>query len=84
MRRNIDLILTTHNVTVLNGLGKQEILGVSVVYRDAKTLASKIIPFVDIKNQAGLLASGGVGDAVESEKLLESIKNEVSNKPFSF
>ncbi len=83
-RRNIDLILTTHNVTVLNGLGKQEILGVSVVYRDPKTLASKIIPFVDIKNQAGLLASGGLGDAVESEKLIESIKNWASNKPFSF
>ena len=83
-KRSIDLILTTHNVTVLNGLGKQEILGVSVVYRDPKTLASKIIPFVDVKNQAGLLASGGLGDAVESEKLLESIKNEASNQPFSF
>ena len=83
-RRNIDLILTTHNATVLNGLGKQEILGVSVVYRDAKTLASKIIPFVDIENQAGLLASGGLGDAVESEKLIAAIKNEVPNKPFSF
>lgn len=83
-RRNIDLILTTHNVTVLNGLGKQEILGVSVVYRDAKTLASKIIPFVDIKNQAGLLASGGLGDALESEKLIESIKNKASREPFAF
>lgn len=83
-KRNIDLILTTHNVTVLNGLGKQEILGVSVVYRDAETLASKIIPFVDIKNQAGLLASGGLGDAMESEKLIESIKNIAPNEPFSF
>ena len=55
-----------------------------MVYRDPKTLASKIIPFVDIKNQAGLLASGGLGDAVESEKLIESIKNWASNKPFSF
>lgn len=83
-RRNIDLVLTTHNVTVLNGLSKQEILGVSVVYRDAKTLASKIVPFVDIKHQAGLLASGGLGDALESEKLIECIKNETPNEPFSF
>lgn len=83
-RRNIDLVLTTHNATVLNGLGKQEILGVSVVYRDAKTFASKIIPFVDINNQAGILASGGLGDAVESEKLIESIKNGASSEPFSF
>lgn len=83
-KRNVDLILTTHNVTVLNGLDKQEILGVSVVYRDAASLASKIIPFVDIKNQAGLLASGGLGDALESEKLIKSIKNRASNEPFAF
>lgn len=83
-RRNIDLIMTTHNVTVLNGLNKQGILGVSVVYRDSETLASKIIPYVDIRNQEGLLASGGLGDALESEKLVAYIKTKASNKPFEF
>lgn len=83
-RRKIDLIMTTHNVTVLNGLKKQGILGVSVVYRDPETLASKIIPFVEVRNQAGLLASGGLGDAFESEKLIESIKTKTPNKPFEF
>lgn len=83
-RRSIDLVLTTHNATVLNGLGKQGILGVSVMYRDPKTFASKIIPFVEIKNQAGLLAAGGLGDAVESEKLIELIKNGMLSEPFSF
>lgn len=83
-RRNIDLIMTTHNVTVLNGLNKQEILGVSVVYRDSETSVSKIIPYVDIRNQEGLLASGGLGDALESEKLIAYIKTKASNKPFEF
>lgn len=83
-RRNIDLVMTTHNVIVLNGLDKQGILGVSVVYRDPENLASKIIPFVEIRNQAGLLASGGLGDALESEKLIEFIKTKASNKPFEF
>lgn len=83
-RRNIDLVMTTHNVTVLNGLDKQGILGVSVVYRDPENLASKIIPFVEVRNQAGLLASGGLGDALESEKLIELIKTKASNKPFEF
>ena len=50
-RRNIDLILTTHNATVLNGLGKQEILGVSVVYRDAKTLVESEKLIAAIKNE---------------------------------
>lgn len=83
-RRNIDLIMTTHNVTVLNGLDRQGILGVSVVYRDSESQASKIIPFVEIKNQSGLLAAGGIGDAMESEKLIDSIKNKTSVETFEF
>ena len=83
-RRNVDLIMTTHNVTLLNGLDKQGVLGVSVVYRDTESQASKIIPFVDIKNQAILLASGGIGDAMESEKLIDFIKANKQIKPITF
>ena len=83
-RRNIDLIMTTHNVTVLNGLNKMGVLGVSVVYRDGETQESKIIPFVDISNQGGLLATGGIGHALETEKLLLAIKNKAPVKPFEF
>ena len=83
-RRSIDLIMTTHNVTVLNGLDKHGVLGVSVVYRDPGTQESKIIPFVDIHNQAGLLATGGIGDALETEKLLSAIKSTTPFEPFAF
>lgn len=83
-KRNIDLVLTTHNVTVLNGLSKTGILGVSVVYRDKETQASRIVPFVEIENQAGILASGGIGEAMESERLLNEIKNEKKTVPFDF
>ena len=83
-KRKIDLIVTTHNVTILNGLDKNEILGVSVVYRDTQSQSSKIISYVDIPNQAGLLASGGIGDAMESEKLIDAIKNTKPIKPFDF
>lgn len=83
-KRKVDLIMTTHNVTVLNGLNKKEIIGVSVVYRDEVSQASKIIPYVDIQNQAGLLASGGIGNAMESEKLIDAIKNTKPIKPFDF
>ncbi len=83
-KRNIDLVLTTHNVTVLNGLSKTSILGVSVVYRDKETQASRIVPFVEIENQAGILASGGIGEAMESERLLNEIKNEKKAVPFDF
>lgn len=83
-RRKIDLVMTTHNVTVLNGLNKQGVLGVSIVYRDVDTQASQIIPFVEIQNQAGILASGGIGDAMESEKLIATIKKKTTLRPFEF
>lgn len=84
MRRKIDLIMTTHNVTVLNGLRREGVLGVSIVYRDPDNQASKIVPFVEIKNQAGILASGGIGDALASEKLVSAIKNITEVVPFEF
>ena len=40
--------------------------------------------FVDIKNQAILLASGGIGDAMESEKLIDFIKANKQIKPITF
>lgn len=83
-KRKIDLIITTHNVTILNALNKEEILGVSVVYREVQSQSSKIIPYVDIQNQAGLLAAGGIGTAMESEKLIDAIKNTTPTKPFDF
>lgn len=83
-KRHIDLVMTTHNVTVLNGLNKEGVLGVSVVYRDAESQASKIIPFVEVKNQSGILAAGGIGDALQSDKLIDSIKNNTAIVPFEF
>ena len=83
-RRHIDLLITTHNVTLLNSLNKDEVLGVSVVYRDANTKASRITAFVDIRNQQGLLAAGGIGDALASEAILRAIKDTTEATPFAF
>ena len=83
-RRHIDLLITTHNVTLLNSLSKDEVLGVSVVYRDANTKASRITSFVDIRNQQGLLAAGGIGDALASEAILRAIKDTSEATPFAF
>lgn len=83
-QRGIDLIITTHNVTLLNSLSKEDVLGVSVVYRDASSNASRIIPFVEIQNQAAILASGGIGDALETDSILRSIKEKTPRQPFEF
>lgn len=83
-QRHVDLIITTHNVALLNDFRKEDIIGVSVVYRDAVTKASRIIPFLDVRNQAGMLAMGGIGSALKSDVLLRSIKEKHSVKPFNF
>lgn len=82
--RHIDLVVTTHNVTMLNGMQKEDILGVSVAYRDADTNASRFIPFVEIQHQEAILASGGIGDALESDSLLQLIKEKKEYKAFEF
>lgn len=83
-KRGVELIVTTHNVTVLNGLDKNDILGVSVAYRDAETKASRIVPFVDIQNQEMILATGGIGQALETDSILRSIKKKETFVPFRF
>ena len=63
---------------------KEDILGVSVAYRDADTNASRFIPFVEIQHQEAILASGGIGDALESDSLLQLIKEKKKYKAFEF
>ncbi len=68
--RNVDILITTHNVSLLNSLKGETILGVSVAYRDAEKGMSRITPFVDMDNHAYILASGGIGTAEEKDQLL--------------
>lgn len=72
--RNIDIILTTHNPTLLNGYDKNKFLGVSVVYREAKKGTSTFVPLVDIEQYPELFAAGGVGDAMVDNTLIKMIK----------
>ncbi len=68
--RKVDILITTHNVSLLNSLSGQTILGVSVVYRDDEKGSSNIIPFIDMENHAYILASGGIGSAEENDQLI--------------
>ena len=66
--RKVDILITTHNVSLLNSLKGETILGVSVAYRDEEKGLSQIIPFVDMDNHAYILASGGIGSAEEKDQ----------------
>ena len=68
--RKVDILITTHNVSLLNSLKGETILGVSVAYRDNDKGASQITPFIDMDNHAYVLASGGIGSAEEKNQLI--------------
>ena len=83
-KRKIDIILTTHNPVLLNGYKKQQLLGVSVVYRENEKGTSKFIPFVDIKNYPQVFVHGGLGEAMLDESLFNLIKCPNEKKDYSW
>ena len=75
-QRGIDVLLTTHNDSLLNEYDKEQLLGVSVVYRDKTKGTSRFIPFVDIKNYQDILITGGIGKAMLNDSLISAIKEK--------
>lgn len=82
--RKIDIIISTHNATLMNAYKKDELMGVSVVYRDRDRGTSKIKSFIDIDNFPAMLASGGLGNAMIDESLLNSLKQPENEKDYSW
>lgn len=62
-RRGINLILSTHNSYLLNNYDKENIYGITIVYRDKDLNNSQLINLLDIKNIERLFIDGGIGDA---------------------
>lgn len=68
--RNVDILITTHNVSLLNSVKGETVLGVSVAYRDPEKGDARMVPFVDLDSSSYILATGGIGTAEENDQLL--------------
>ena len=77
--RNIDVLITTHNPALLNAIGRDELAGVVVCYRDAETGSSEFIQFLDIEKYPELMAKGKLGDLLTKDELTKAIKTEKKN-----
>ena len=75
VERHIDIIFTTHNSTLLDGLSKEQLSGISVAFRSEESGTSEFVQFVDIPGYHLLLTGGGIGDSVANDSLAEAIKN---------
>jgi predicted ATPase len=74
--QEIDVIITTHNAALLNAVSKDELIGVSIAYRNEENGGSEFIQFVDINKYPNLLAKGSLGDLVINDEILKSIKDK--------
>ena len=83
-KRNLDVLITTHNAVMLNALSKDDLMGVDIAYRDTKSGASAFIPLVKSDRMAELLANGKLGDVVTSGLILDYIKNPVEQADYSW
>jgi predicted ATPase len=77
--RGIDVIITTHNPALLNSILGDNILGVSVCYRNTENGSSEFIPFIDINKYPKLLAQGGLGDLSVDDKIVKALKDSNNN-----
>lgn len=82
--RKVDMIVTTHNAMLMNRYKKEQLIGVSVVYREKERGTSKFVSFVDLDNFSGILASGGLGNAMMDNKLISEIKQDTKEKDYSW
>ncbi|WP_353570816.1 AAA family ATPase [Candidatus Albibeggiatoa sp. nov. BB20] len=73
-KRNIDILVTTHNPALLDGLEPEMMPFVQVVHRDPKTGASKITPLDELDNLPKLMASGSLGTITTRGDLEQSLQ----------
>ncbi|CAD5955518.1 hypothetical protein NO976_02908 [Planktothrix agardhii] len=72
-KRNIDILVTTHNPALMDELTPDFIPFVMVVYRDQDTGESQLIPLDEIENLPKLMASGSLGKITQQGLLEKSL-----------
>ena len=77
--RKIDLLVTTHNVSLLDALPPDMIRSIAVATRNERSGASEITLLDDLPNLARLVAEGSLGQLAAKGKIEESIRIQVSN-----
>ncbi|MFM6196594.1 MAG: AAA family ATPase [Planktothrix sp.] len=72
-KRNIDVLVTTHNPALMDELTPDFIPFVMVAYRNQDTGESQLIPLDEIENLPKLMASGSLGKITQQGLLEESL-----------
>lgn len=78
-QRKIDLLVTTHNVALLDALPPNIIRSVAVATRNPDNGTSEITVLDDLPHLARLVAEGSLGQLAAKGKIEETIKAQVSD-----
>ncbi|MBF8982260.1 ATP-binding protein [Lutibacter sp. B2] len=79
-KRNIDTLITTHNMALLNAVNKENLVGVVDCYRNPSSGSSKFVSLVDIDKYPKLMATGKLGDLLEKDEVHKAIMNKKTRK----
>ncbi|MEA5581220.1 AAA family ATPase [Nodularia harveyana UHCC-0300] len=74
-KRNIDILITTHNPALLDALGPEIVPFVVVAHRDSETGESKLTILEEIDNLPLLLASGTLGKLATKGAIEKSLSD---------
>lgn len=75
-KRNIDILLTTHNPALLDALGPEIVPFVVVAHRDSETGESKLTLLEDIDNFSKLFASYSLGNMATKGAIERSLSHD--------
>ncbi|MBF0236021.1 MAG: AAA family ATPase [Desulfamplus sp.] len=75
-KRNIDIVVTTHNPALLDALGNTMVPFITVVHRDNQTGSSLLRQLEDIEQLPKLMAGGTIGRLSTEGKIEQALKAE--------
>ena len=79
-KRNLKLLLTTHNPALMDALPDQALGDVVFAYRDPKQGDSRLIRLSDLEDYEGLVSQGSLGELVTKDVVDRFVKNPVSSQ----
>ncbi|TCM68079.1 putative ATPase [Acinetobacter calcoaceticus] len=78
-KRQLRLLLTTHNPALMDALPDQALADVVFAYRDPKMGDSRLIRLSDLDDYVGLVAQGPLGELVTQGVVDRFVKHPISN-----
>ncbi len=76
LRRNIDVVVTTHNPALLDAAGARMVPFITVAHRDPQTGASLLTQLEDIDALPKLMASGSLGRLSTAGQIEQALQQE--------